>query len=31
MQSINDQSDRQTDKRQVEIAIQIGEHLFMPN
>ena len=30
MQSINDQFDRRTDKRQVEIAIQIDEHSFMP-
>ena len=30
-QFLNDQTDRRTDKRQVEIAIQIGEHSYMPN
>ena len=31
MQSINDQTDRRTDKTQVEIAIQMSKHLDMPN
>ena len=30
-QFLNEQADRWTDKRQVEIAIQIGEHSYMPN
>ena len=30
MQSINDQTDRRTDKRQVKIAIQMSKHLDMP-
>ena len=30
-QFLNDQTDRRTNKRQVEIAIQIGEHSYMPN
>ena len=30
-QSINDWPDRRVDKQQVEIAIQICEHSFMPN
>ena len=30
-QSINDQTDRPTDKTQVEIAIKMSKHLDMPN
>ena len=29
-QFLNDQTDRRTDKRQIELAIQIGEHSYMP-
>ena len=29
-QFLNDQTDRWTDKRQIELAIQIGEHSYMP-